>query len=149
VRFGPKFIPAGEWDAAGDSGFRLYSNVRDRLLKDTSPEGLVKHAADLANGDPILRDTILQGYYQWTLGEKRGLETQRRAASVQAVEMGTPPPGGALADIPLGSAADVSASTEFNFDDLRKLFLKEAEAPPTRRPELDDLEPGDLVPEDR
>jgi len=125
VRFGPKSIPAGKPDEASLRGFRLYSNVRDRLLKDTSPEGLVKHASDLADGDPDLRDIILQDYYQYTLGEKRGLETQKRAASVQAVEMGTPPPGGALADIPLGDKGTMAAPTEFNFDDLRSLFLKE------------------------
>jgi len=142
VRFGPKFIPAGEWDAAGDSGFRLYSNVRDRLLKDTSPEGLVKHAADLANGDPILRDTILQGYYQWTLGEKRGLETQKRAASVQAVEMGTPPPGGKLADIPLGSEGTMAAPTEFNFDELRSLFLKDEGGKPAAKAKARGVEEG-------
>jgi len=126
VRFGPKFIPAGEWDAAGDSGFRLYSNVRDRLLKDTSPEGLVKHASDLANGDPILRDTILQGYYQWTLGEKRGLETQKRAASVQAVETGTPPSRRDQPDIPMGGEQIIPERYGTLIpDNLRDLFLKE------------------------
>ena len=146
VRFGPKSIPSGPPDGASLNGFRLYSNIRDRLLKDTSPEGLVKHASDLADGDPIRRDIILQDYYQYTLGEKRSLETQKRAASVKAVE--TPASGG-LADIPFGSASDVSSSTEFNFDDLRKLFLKEAEEPPPPVIDIDGLGAGDLPPEDR
>jgi len=90
VRFGPKSIPAGKPDEASLRGFRLYSNVRDRLLKDTSPEGLVKHASDLADGDPDLRDIILQDYYQYTLGEKRSLETKKREASVKEVEYVAP-----------------------------------------------------------
>ena len=106
----------------------------------------MKHASDLADGDPIRRDIILQDYYQYTLGEKRSLETQKRAASVKAVE--TPASGG-LADIPFGSASDVSSSTEFNFDDLRKLFLKEAEEPPPPVIDIDGLGAGDLPPEDR
>jgi hypothetical protein len=103
VRFGPKSIPSGPPDGASLNGFRLYSNIRDRLLKDTSPEGLVKHASDLANGDPIRRDIILQDYYQYTLGEKRSLETKKREAAVNAVNAGQDvvSPGGELSDIPL------------------------------------------------
>lgn len=103
VRFGPKSIPTGKPDGASLNGFRLYSNIRERLLKDTSPEGLVKHASDLAEGDPIRRDIILQDYYQYSLMEKRGLEAKKRESAVEAVNAGKDiaSPGGELSDIPL------------------------------------------------
>lgn len=144
VRFGPKSIPSGPPDGASLGGFRLYSNIRDRLLKDTSPEGLVKHASDLADGDPIRRDIILQDYYQYSLMEKRGLETKKRAGAVEAVNAGKDitSPGGELSDIPMGSASDVSSSTEFNFDDFRKLFLKDEGGKPAAKAKARSVEEG-------
>ena len=86
VRYGPKFVPSGEWDADADQGWRMYRNVSEKMLRDTSPKGLVQHAADLAGGDPKKRDEILQSYYQWTLGEKQGLESRKRETRVETVE---------------------------------------------------------------
>lgn len=86
VRYGPKFVPSGEWDADADPGWRMYRNVSEKMLRDTSPKGLVQHAADLAGGDPKKRDEILQSYYQWSLGEKQGLETRKRETRVETVE---------------------------------------------------------------
>jgi len=91
VRFGPKFQPEGEWDADSDAGWRMYRNVSEKMLRDTSPKGLVQHAADLAGGDPKKRDEILQSYYQWSLGEKQGLETRKREERVKSVETGPKP----------------------------------------------------------
>ena len=86
VRYGPKFVPVGEWDADADPGWRMYRNVSEKMLRDTSPKGLVQHAADLAGGDPKKRDEILQSYYQWALGEKQGLESRKRETRVETVE---------------------------------------------------------------
>lgn len=86
VRYGPKFPPEGEWDADKDPGWRMYRNVSEKMLRDTSPKGLVQHAADLAGGDPKKRDEILQSYYQWALGEKQGLESRKRETRVETVE---------------------------------------------------------------
>ena len=86
VRFGPKFVPAGEWDADSDTGWRMYRNVSEKMLRDTSPKGLVQHAADLAGGDLKKRDEILQSYYQWSLGEKQSLETRKRDERVKETE---------------------------------------------------------------
>jgi len=86
VRYGPKFVPSGEWDADSDTGWRMYRNVSEKMLRDTSPKGLVQHAADLAGGDAKKRDEILQSYYQWSLGEKQGLETRKRDERVKETE---------------------------------------------------------------
>ena len=86
VRFGAK-TGAG---SADDLGYRMYSNVKERQLRDTTPKALVQHAADLAGGDAKKRDEILQGYYQWALGEKQALETRGRGERIEKVEAPAP-----------------------------------------------------------
>lgn len=109
VRFGPK-TGAG---SADDLGYRMYSNVKERQLRDISPKGLVQHAADLAGGDAKKRDEILQGYYQWALGEKQALETRGRSERIEKVE----------APAPLLNPSDVKDNTKFK--DISGITLEE------------------------
>jgi hypothetical protein len=99
VRFGAK-SGSGSSD---DLGYRMYSNVRERQLRDTTPKALVQHAADLAGGDAKKRDEILQGYYQYALGEKQGLEARKRETRIEETE----------APAPLLNPSDVKDNTKF------------------------------------
>jgi hypothetical protein len=99
VRFGAK-TGAG---SADDLGYRMYSNVKERQLRDTTPRALVQHAADLAGGDAKKRDEILQGYYQWALGEKQALEARKRETRIETTE----------APAPLLNPSDVKDNTKF------------------------------------
>lgn len=73
VRAGPLY---GRGDDKSEA-FRMYSNVKGKQLRDTSPKGLVQHAADLSGGDVDKRDAILQGYYQYSLGDMRALKVKK------------------------------------------------------------------------
>lgn len=90
VREGPIDDTRHDWDADNDPGFRLYNNVSQRILKDTTPEGLVQAAADLAGGDPKKRDEILKDYYRWSLRDKMSKETQKRDERLEAFDKPTP-----------------------------------------------------------
>jgi hypothetical protein len=90
VREGPLSEATGEWDAENDPGFRLYNNVREKVIRDVTPDALVQHASDLAGGDAKKRDEILKQYYRWTLGEKMGKETQKRDERVKEFDKPKP-----------------------------------------------------------
>ena len=90
VRNGPMAEKTGDWDAQGDPAFRMYNNVREKQLRDTSDDALVRYASDLASGDPVKRDDILRQYYQWSLKEKNDLAPAKFKESVEKAEK---PPG--------------------------------------------------------
>lgn len=90
VRNGPMAVKTGEWDATNDPAFRMYNNVREKQLRDTSPDALVRYASDLAQGDAVKRDDILREYYQWSLKEKNDLAPAKFKESVEKAEK---PPG--------------------------------------------------------
>ncbi|CAB5224154.1 hypothetical protein UFOVP390_38 [uncultured Caudovirales phage] len=90
VRNGPMAEKTGDWDATNDPAFRMYNNVREKQLRDTSPDALVRYASDLAKGDAVKRDDILREYYQWSLKEKNDLAPAKFKESVEKAEK---PPG--------------------------------------------------------
>lgn len=92
--FGGTMTPE-EFEAIGAGpsvglGYRLYSNVKDRQLRDTSPDAILKYAADLAGGDVGLRDSVLQEYYKHTVYEMRGTKAMKAKTDVQKVEAPKP-----------------------------------------------------------
>lgn len=83
---GPNAPSDAEPDATTHPGYRMYTNVRERRLRDTSPSSLVQHALDLAAGDPVGRDLILRDYYRWALYDRLQLLDQERRERIRQVE---------------------------------------------------------------
>lgn len=75
---------------AGNLGYRLYSNVKDKQLRDTSPKGIVQYASDLAGGDAGLRDSVLQEYYKHSGYDMRGTKVMKAKADVPKAEVTAP-----------------------------------------------------------
>lgn len=71
---------------AVELGRRMYSNVKERQLRDTSPDALVKYASDLAGNDPGLRDALLQEYYKFAGYDMRGIKAMKSKTDVEKVE---------------------------------------------------------------
>lgn len=71
---------------AGKLGYRLYSNVKEKQLRDTSPKGIVQYASDLAGGDVGLRDAVLQEYYKHSGYDRRGTKVMKAKVDVQKTE---------------------------------------------------------------
>lgn len=71
---------------ASKLGYRLYSNVKEKQLRDTSPKGIVQYASDLAGGDTGLRDSVLQEYYKHSGYDMRGTKVMKAKADVQKIE---------------------------------------------------------------
>jgi hypothetical protein len=71
---------------AGKLGYRLYSNVKEKQLRDTSAKGIVKYASDLAGGDVGLRDAVLQEYYKHSGFDRRGTKVMKAKVDVQKTE---------------------------------------------------------------
>lgn len=67
-------------------GYRLYSNVKEKQLRDVSPKGLVQYASDLAGGDLGLRDAVLQEYYKFAGYDMRGTKVMKAKEDVQKAE---------------------------------------------------------------
>lgn len=75
---------------ASPLGYRLYSNVKEKQLRDTSPKGIVQYASDLAGGDVGLRDGVLQEYYKHMGYDMRGTKVMKAKADVEKVEVPKP-----------------------------------------------------------
>jgi hypothetical protein len=88
-------MSAEEFEALGMGpasglGYRLYSNVKEKQLRDTSPKGIVQYASDLAGGDVGLRDSVLQEYYKHMGYDMRGTKVMKAKADVEKVEVPKP-----------------------------------------------------------
>lgn len=88
-------MSAGEFETldmgpASGLGYRLYSNVKEKQLRDTSPKGIVQYASDLAGGDVGLRDSVLQEYYKHMGYDMRGTKVMKAKADVEKVEVPKP-----------------------------------------------------------
>lgn len=77
-------------DPASIAGYRLYSNVKEKQLRDTSPKGIVQYAADLAGGDAAVRDDILREYYKHSGYEMRGTKVMKAKVDVPKAEVTAP-----------------------------------------------------------
>lgn len=75
---------------ASKLGYRLYSNVKEKQLRDTSPKGIVQYASDLAGGDAALRDSVLQEYYKHSGYDMRGTKVMKAKADVEKAEVTAP-----------------------------------------------------------
>jgi len=75
---------------ASKLGYRLYSNVKEKQLRDTSPKGIVQYASDLAGGDVGLRDSVLQEYYKHSGYDMRGTKVMKAKADVPKAEVTAP-----------------------------------------------------------
>jgi len=84
-----EFEALGMGPASG-LGYRLYSNVKEKQLRDTSPKGIVKYASDLAGGDVGLRDSVLQEYYKHMGYDLRGTKVMKAKADVPKAEVTAP-----------------------------------------------------------
>lgn len=84
-----EFEAMGMGPASG-LGYRLYSNVKEKQLRDTSPKGIVQYASDLAGGDVGLRDGVLQEYYKHMGYDMRGTKVMKAKADVEKVEVPKP-----------------------------------------------------------
>lgn len=71
---------------AASLGYRLYSNVKDKQLRDLNPKSLVKYASDLAGGDVALRDEVLQEFYKHITHDMRGVNVQKTQEDVKKFE---------------------------------------------------------------
>lgn len=71
---------------AVEMGYRLFSNIKEKQLRDLSPKSIVKYASDLAGGDAGLRDAVLQEFYKHAGNEMKGVEVQKAATDVEKVE---------------------------------------------------------------
>lgn len=89
----PEEFEALQVGPAAKMGYRLYSNVKDRQLRDVSPEAILKYAADLAGGDVGLRDAVLQEYYKFSTYDMRGTKAMKAKADVEKAENPLFPPG--------------------------------------------------------
>lgn len=88
-------MSAEEFEALGMGpasglGYRLYSNVKEKQLRDTSPKGIVQYASDLAGGDTGLRDSVLQEYYKHMGYDMRGTKVMKAKADVEKAEVPKP-----------------------------------------------------------
>lgn len=88
-------MSAEEFEALGMGpasglGYRLYSNVKEKQLRDTSAKGIVQYASDLAGGDVGLRDSVLQEYYKHMGYDMRGTKVMKAKADVEKVEVPKP-----------------------------------------------------------
>lgn len=86
-----EFEALGMGGPASPLGYRLYSNVKEKQLRDTSPKGIVRYASDLAGGDQGLRDAVLQEYYKHAGYEMRGTTVVKAKADVEKAETSTEP----------------------------------------------------------
>lgn len=84
-----EFEALGMGPASG-LGYRLYSNVKEKQLRDTSSKGIVQYASDLAGGDVGLRDSVLQEYYKHMGYDMRGTKVMKAKADVEKVEVPKP-----------------------------------------------------------
>jgi hypothetical protein len=80
-------IEAMKIGPASKMGYRLYSNVKEKQLRDVSPKGIVQYASDLAGGDAGLRDAVLQEYYKFSGYDMRGTRVQKAKEAVPKAEV--------------------------------------------------------------
>ena len=88
----PEEFEAIQAGPAAGLGYRLYSNVKERQLRDVSPEAILKYASDLAGGDVGLRDAVLQEYYKHSVYEMRGTKAMKAKTDVEKTENPLFPP---------------------------------------------------------
>jgi hypothetical protein len=70
----------------------MYSNVKERQLRDTSPDAIVKYASDLAGGNQGLRDAILEEYFKFSGYDMRGTRVMKAKTDVEKAEKPLYPP---------------------------------------------------------
>lgn len=123
-------LPAGP---AAKLGYRLYSNVKERQLRDVSPEAILKYASDLAGGNVGLRDAVLQEYYKHSVYEMRGTKAMKAKADVEKVENPLYPPGPKPTPDRMPSPPMVPEIASPK--DIRDMFTTPPEAPKEETPE--------------
>lgn len=79
-------------DRAQTHGKRLYQNLVDKQLRDTSDKAIVQYAADLATGDIEMRDAILRDFYLRQYGDMQAATAVKSYEGVQKAESAPKPP---------------------------------------------------------
>lgn len=97
---------------AAKMGYRLYSNIKDKQLRDVSPKGIVQYASDLAGGDAGLRDAVLQEYYKFAGYDMRGTRVQKAKEDVPKAEVPKPVVPEAGPGVGIGRVPQVDIKSE-------------------------------------
>ena len=107
-------------------GWRLYNNVATGQLKGKTPADIIRHAADLANGDVTKRDEILTSFYRWKLDKQVSVESAESNDRLAEVKKAEEPPKKSEKELAKIEAERLRKKTE-NDNAEAAAYLKEEE----------------------